>query len=519
MSVPEPSDAGPRLSVAMIVRDVAKVLPDSLRSVAKLADEVVVLDTGSTDETIAVARQHGAVVRRMAWRDSFAAARNECLCHVSGDWVLWLDAGETLDATAARQLRNFLVETAHRDKAYLLFVERPALQAAGCSERIGQLRLHARRPAIQFTGRIREQILPSLLKAGFQVDGLDCVIRRTASDHDPRRQTARAQRNLRLADLALADDGEQPAVLAAQAEALELLGRTAEAQHVYQRLLEIAEPASSEMLEAYYGLLTTLEGRPERIEKQIATCLEALEIFPLDAQLLCGMGSYLLREERLELAARSYELAVRHGQVDPATWHLTELADVATTCLSLVHQLQGEAGKAIELLRDRLAERPESARLRRQIIELYVKSGHGQEAIDECKRLPFDTPNRSELPSVVRGAALTAAGQPAQGIALLSAAFQAGCRDPLCLRWLATAYVNLKDWGQFEAVLAEWEQYEPENPEIETIRQLAAHCREIGRVSLPAGAPLPPAVPRPKGSLRRRQEAARDGGPVHYSAD
>lgn len=509
MSAPDPSDASRRLSVAMIVKNAAETLPATLQSVSVLADEIVVLDTGSTDATIDVARLHGAVVHQAAWQDSFAAARNECLQHVTGDWVLWLDAGETLDATAERQLHNFLGQTADRDKAYLMFIERPALQAAGCTERIGQVRLHARRPELKFAGRLREQLLPSAVAAGMQVDALDCSIHRTAADHEPRRHAARAERNLRLADLALADEGEQPAWLAARAEALAQLGRNDEAQSVYRRLLEIADRSDSEKLEGYYGLLTTMEGQPAASEGQVAICLEALDVYPLDAQLLCAMGNYLLGEERLDLAARSYELAVRHGQVDPATWHLTELADVAATCLSLVHQLQGNTGKAIEVLREGLVERPQSARLRRQIIELYIKSGQGRDAIDECKRLPFDTPYRSQLSSVARGAALTAAGQPTEGIALLAAAYESGCRDTLCLRWLATAYTTVKQWDQFESIVADWEQIEPENPEIEGIRRLAARCRETGHTAFPAETPPQPIVPRPKGTLRRVTEPSR----------
>jgi tetratricopeptide (TPR) repeat protein len=509
MIAPEPSDASRRLSVAMIVRDAAETLPDSLQSVATLADEVVVLDTGSTDATVDVARRLGAVVHQAAWHDSFAAARNECLRHVTGDWVLWLDAGETVDGTAARQLHNFLEQSADRNKAYLLFIERPALQAAGCTERIGQVRLHARRSELQFTGRLREQLHSAAAVAGLAIDALDCAIHRTAADHEPGRHAARAERNLRLADLALDDDGELPVWLAARAEALAQLGRNDEAQPVYRRLLELADRASSEMLEGYYGLLTTMEGQPDAAAAQIAVCLDALEIFPLDAQLLCGMGNYLLREERLDLAARSYELAVRHGQVDPATWHLTELADVAATCLSLVHQLQGNAGKAVEVLRDGLAERPASARLRRQIIELYIKLGHGREAIDECKRLPFDTPYREQLSGVARGAALTAAGQPTEGIPLLAAAYEAGCRDTLCLRWLTTAYANVKQWDRFESIVGEWERAEPGNAEIEAIRRLAARCRETGRAALPTQIPPQPVVPRPKGTLRKAKEPAR----------
>lgn len=516
MTTPDQSTARQQLTVAMIVRDAAELLPASLQSVQSLADEIVVLDTGSADATVDVACQHGATVHRVDWQDSFAAARNECLRQVAGEWVLWLDAGETLDGTAARQLRNFLNQSADPNRAYLMFVERPALQAPGRYERVGQLRLHPMRPGLQFTGRLREQILPALLEAGVEADALDIVIHRGAADQEPRRRQARAERNLWLADLSLVDDGQRPGWLLARAEALEQLGRTPEAQETYRRLLEIADRGSSQMLEGYYGLLTTLDNQPEQSEAQIATCLEALDVYPLDAQLLCGMGSYLVREQRLELAARSYELAVRHGQIDPSVWHLSNLADTAAMCLSLVHQLLGEAGKAITVLRERLAEQPESAQLRRQLIDLYVKSGRGKEALDECKRLPFDTPHRDQLSSVVRGAVLTAAGQPAEGLPLLVAAHADGCRDTLCLRWLATAHATTGDWDQFESTVTEWRRHEPESAEIDAIRRLAARRRAAASEASPAESLPPPAVPAPLGSHRRAEEPAGEEIPLHF---
>ena len=69
-------------------------LPTSLGSVADLVDEIVVVDTGSTDGTAAVAARCGARVYPFTWVDSFAAARNESLRHARGDWIFWLDGDE-----------------------------------------------------------------------------------------------------------------------------------------------------------------------------------------------------------------------------------------------------------------------------------------------------------------------------------------------------------------------------------------------------------------------------------------
>ncbi len=80
----------------MIVKDEAANLPSCLASVRELVDEIVVLDTGSTDKTVAIAHQYGAQVYHFPWGNDFATARNEALKYVHGDWVLVLDADEVL---------------------------------------------------------------------------------------------------------------------------------------------------------------------------------------------------------------------------------------------------------------------------------------------------------------------------------------------------------------------------------------------------------------------------------------
>ncbi|MFH1025067.1 MAG: glycosyltransferase, partial [Nitrospirota bacterium] len=86
----------PLLSVCLIVRDEETTLPRCLKSLQDVADEVIVVDTGSKDNTVSIARDSGAKVYHFEWRDDFAAARNESLRHAGGDWILQIDADEEL---------------------------------------------------------------------------------------------------------------------------------------------------------------------------------------------------------------------------------------------------------------------------------------------------------------------------------------------------------------------------------------------------------------------------------------
>ena len=95
----------------MIVRDEAATIGAVLADAGQFCDELIVLDTGSVDETVEIARAGGATVHEFVWIDDFAAARNASFAHCTGDWILWLDADDRVPAAAQagfRDLKNEL---------------------------------------------------------------------------------------------------------------------------------------------------------------------------------------------------------------------------------------------------------------------------------------------------------------------------------------------------------------------------------------------------------------------------
>ncbi len=92
----------------LIVKNEAHNLRACIASFADLADEIIVVDTGSTDDTVAIARKLGAKVFHFPWIDDFAAARNESLRHATGDWIFWMDADDRLDDVNRERLRRLL---------------------------------------------------------------------------------------------------------------------------------------------------------------------------------------------------------------------------------------------------------------------------------------------------------------------------------------------------------------------------------------------------------------------------
>ncbi|MBN3952167.1 MAG: tetratricopeptide repeat protein [Nostoc sp. NMS7] len=114
-----------KLSLCMIVKNEAATLPKCLNSVRKVVDEMVVLDTGSIDRTPNIAQQLGAKVHHFKWCNDFSAARNAALKYVTGDWILVLDADETLTSAIVSQLREAIA----RDEYLLINLVRQEVGA------------------------------------------------------------------------------------------------------------------------------------------------------------------------------------------------------------------------------------------------------------------------------------------------------------------------------------------------------------------------------------------------------
>jgi tetratricopeptide (TPR) repeat protein len=456
----------------MIVRDAEQLLTETLDSVREIADEIVVCDTQSADKTVEVAARLATRVVQCPWTDDFSAARNACLEHVTGDWVLWLDTGEQLDRQDAVGLREFLDCEADQSHAYLLLVKVQPPNECVAAEQVAQVRLVPRHPQIRFRGRVRESLTDSLDEAGITVEGLQCGILRGRREHDPEVKAFRARRNLRLCELASQDDGRHTRLQNCQAEAHANLDNRIEAARLYREAVKTADRGSADMLEAYYGLLTALDGVKDAVAAQISVCLEALETYPLDAQLLCALGGYLQREGRTDLATRSYETAYRFGQVNPETWHLQEIAPFAAVCYSAALQLSGQDERAYEVLTEAVERDPDSLRLHRQIMELHIKHGRTEDALAQLEKWPAQPSRVEALRTAVRGASLAGQKNWPAARSYLQTAFAAGCRDVVCLRWLSVTLLSVGETGQAETVLREWLEIDPAN--VEPQRYLAA---------------------------------------------
>ena len=159
------------LSLCLIVRNEARHLSACLASVKGLADEIVVVDTGSTDDTVAIARSAGAQVHQIVWPGNFSTARNVALERATGRWILVLDADETLPPVSRTAVAKLIADPPRR--AYGL-VQHSRLPGGECLD-VAIVRLFPRDSRVRFERPIHEQVNTSLERARIPVEDTDII--------------------------------------------------------------------------------------------------------------------------------------------------------------------------------------------------------------------------------------------------------------------------------------------------------------------------------------------------------
>ncbi|MFZ0478555.1 MAG: glycosyltransferase [Terriglobales bacterium] len=178
----------PTLGLSMIVKNESHTIGACLESVRDIVSQIVIADTGCSDDTCDIAREFGATIVSFPWQDHYAKARNAALEPVETDWVLVLDADEELDRETAKNIprllravpeigafvtpiRNYVKSRSSRGWDRLAIENDRRHERAKDSPAYfvhEYCRLFRRRPDIYFTGRLHELIEPQLAAAGLK---------------------------------------------------------------------------------------------------------------------------------------------------------------------------------------------------------------------------------------------------------------------------------------------------------------------------------------------------------------
>jgi GT2 family glycosyltransferase/tetratricopeptide (TPR) repeat protein len=369
------STAGtPLASLCMMVRNEEANLAACLSSVAGLFGDVVVVDTGSTDRTKAIAREHGARVFDFPWVDSFAAARNEGLRHARGRYIFWLDADDRLDAANRQKLAALLGTLDGANVAYVmkcLCLPDPESRTATAVDHVRLFRAH---PQLRWLYRVHEQILGGLRQLGTEIRPADVVIQHTGY-LDPALRRRKRERDLRLLELERKEQPDDPFILFNLGSIYQEMGRPAEALACLEESLRRSDRRDS-IVRKLYALIAQCQRHVGRPGEALTTCTSGRLYYPEDVEILFqeGLARQAVGDEAGEEACWKQALGSRDrplfGSMDTGLRGYK-----ARHNLAVLYTKQNRLREAEEQWRQAFAERPDFFPAALGLADLFQRQG------------------------------------------------------------------------------------------------------------------------------------------------
>jgi glycosyltransferase involved in cell wall biosynthesis len=279
--VDRPADSRPRLTAAIIVKNEAEHLAGCLASIEPIVDEIVVVDTGSTDSSAEVAKSFGAEVLHHDWDGNFSEARNLGLDRASGEWILYIDADERIEAPTDKTALDAVLDRADASRVGALRLHFTLLE--GCSHAY-EWRMWRHDPAVRFEGIIHESITPSLAAklnaAGASyADTDDIRLVHLGYEGD---QMRKHERNLPLLLAEAERNPTRPYLFNHLGRIYEALGQPEEARAMWDRGIEVVrqtEPSRRFLVDSL-SYADVLVRAGEAGQDESALLAEGLELFP-----------------------------------------------------------------------------------------------------------------------------------------------------------------------------------------------------------------------------------------------
>jgi tetratricopeptide (TPR) repeat protein len=373
------------LSLCMIVKDEEEMLPGCLEPLRGVVDEMIVVDTGSTDRTVEIAESYGATVVHFPWNGSFADARNASIEAASGDWLIYLDADEHMEADDARHLRALLGRT-WREGFYLVETNYTGGSDAGSAVTHMALRVWRNRPQYRFAGRIHEQkthTMPTYLPERFETTRIR--VRHYGYLNQRIAAKDKSRRNIQLLEQE-AQESRTPFTDYNLGSEYIVLGDHAAARlHLDRSWAALREQGLESV--GYAPLLVSRAARARRevgdFDAAVAAVEEGLARFPDHTDLVLEAALTARSRGDLRQAAELAERCLEMGDA-PAEYASTTGAGtfLALTLLAEVHAAQGDRAGQERILRRCLAEHPDYIAPVLPLVELLIARGVDPAEID-----------------------------------------------------------------------------------------------------------------------------------------
>ena len=390
-----------KLSLCMIVKDEEEMLPRCLAAVAPAVDEIVIVDTGSTDRTIEIARDYDANVIEKPWTGSFSEARNASFDAATGDWIIYLDADEVLVADDVQRLKALTGRT-WREAFYVVETSYTGELGDGGAITNSALRVFRNRPNYRFEGRLHEQIAHNLpLYAAGRVEQSSVRVEHYGYLGAVRDAKEKSRRNL---DLLKAQQTESPSDAFLHfnlGTEYAVIGDYGSALTEFEQAWSLVQSQGQEDRDYVPALLQRLVGALRATAtvpaEAIARAEAALTRFPGFTDMVFAQALAALAEGREDDAIAYWERCIEMGdapaRLGASVGGGTYLPRIA---LAELYARRGELAPARELLDWCLTNHPDVVALIAPYASTLLRSGTpAEEAADRIENsVPELTPSR-----------------------------------------------------------------------------------------------------------------------------
>ena len=342
----------PTLSLCMIVKDEERFLPGCLDSVKDYVDEIIIVDTGSADSTVEIAKRFKAIVYHHAWENSFSKARNYSLKYATCDWILILDADEEVDKEDVRKLRNVI----KGDGVNVFCLPVYGKSAKGENVSIG----YSERVFKNHLDFYYEGIVHNSLKYSGQTKKLNLKIYHYGYSLDEEQMERKYMRTSALLREQIKNSPEDP--LPHHYLAISCLDRKRVDECILEvleaiRLFEKQKSSAEIRFLSYYTASVAFYQKKDLANAEIYA-LNALGLHPDYVDAYCILTSiYFLRNEHDKCieATMKYLCLLKSIESDPTTasfvpYHTLNNASLAYTRLAIVYLEQGKRGDGVHAL-------------------------------------------------------------------------------------------------------------------------------------------------------------------------
>jgi GT2 family glycosyltransferase/SAM-dependent methyltransferase/predicted Zn-dependent protease len=389
------------LSLCMIVKNEEKNLARCLKSVRGVVDEMIVVDTGSTDKTMDIARAFGARIYEFPWTGDFSAARNLSLEKATGDWIFVLDADEVISARDFDELRSLIRKGSSSPAAYSIFTRNYTRNmgvigwspnSGQCPEEAGagwatsaKVRLFTRRKDVFFSNPVHEMVEDSLRKAKIPFHPCKMVVHHYGK-LDLIRDSQKGEDYYLLGKMKYESDPTNVKFINELAKQAQVLNKYEEAVELWQKLISLVDPDPESL--SYKEIARISYGNPLS-EMYIQMASAQLMLDRYEEALMAARKAMETKIRRVEYVHVYAHCEIIAGSLEKAFSALEELLETtpeyppALFMMAVIYCLEMKREKAHELFQSLLRRGVQMTPL----LNKTAKQFHGLGKRDEALRI------------------------------------------------------------------------------------------------------------------------------------